>query len=238
MSEDVKAPRPYDASRRREQAGATRGRILAAARELFVRDGYAGTSMAAIARAAGVNVDTVYTAVGTKVALLRTMVELAISGEDVPVTAEERAYVREMVAEPDPARKLARYAAAVRAIHQRLVPLFLVVRDAGAADAEIRSLWQAIAQRRADNMHRLAADIAATGGLRAGLDPAEVADVIWATNAPEFYDLLVGQRGWSPERFERWLASSWQALLLAPAGQAGTAGGAGGAGREQRPAPG
>lgn len=216
MSDHVKAHRPYDASRRREAAAATRGRILAAARELFVRDGYAATSMAAIARLAGVNVDTVYTALGTKVALLRTLVEVAISGEEVPVTAEERAYVREMVAEPDPGRKLEIYAAAIRAIHHRLAPVFLVLRDAGAADPEIRAMWQAIARRRADNMVRLAADLAATGGLRAGLDPAEVADVIWATNAPEFYDLLVGQRRWSPERYEAWLASSWKTLLLAP----------------------
>lgn len=216
MSDHVKAPRPYDASRRRERAENTRRRILAAARELFVCNGYAGTSMSAVARLAGVNVDTVYTTLGTKVALLRHLVEAAISGTDVPVTADERAYVQEMGAEPDPARKLELYAAAIRAIHQRLVPLFLVLRDAAAVDPEIRALWASIADRRAANMHRLAQDLAATGGLRPDLDVAQVADVVWATNAPEFYDLLVGQRGWSPDRFETWLGATWKTLFLNP----------------------
>ena len=74
-------------------------------------------------------------------------------------------------------------------------------------------LWRQIADRRAANMRRFAADLAAVASLR--VDPGDAADIIWATNAPELYQLLVSQRGWSPERYERFLADTWRRLLLA-----------------------
>ena len=63
-------------------------------------------------------------------------------------------------------------------------------------------------------MRLFAADLDGTKQLRADVTVDEAADVIWATNAPEFYLLLVGDRGWSPERFEAWLAAAWARLLL------------------------
>lgn len=231
MDDEVKARRPYDSTRRREQAAATRNRILAAARELFLARGYAATPVALIAAQAGVNLDTLYASVGTKVVLLRTLVERAISGGDQAVVAEERDYVRAITAEPDPARKLELYAAAIRSIHERLVPLFLVMRDAASVDPDIAALWREIAERRAANMGRLAQGLAGTGALRDDLTVAEVAGVIWATNSAEFYDLLVGQRGWTPQRFEAWLADAWIRLLLDPTWTDGDGHRAGGTGR-------
>jgi hypothetical protein len=63
-------------------------------------------------------------------------------------------------------------------------------------------------------MALLAADLLATGELRAELARGEIADVLWSMNAPEFYMLLVDERGWSPKRFARWLADAWGRLLL------------------------
>jgi AcrR family transcriptional regulator len=231
--------RAYDSPRRRAAAAGTRRAILAAARRLFVARGYAGTTMAAVAAAAGVALDTVYAAVGPKAALFRLLLETAISGQDEAVPAEERDYVRALRAEPDPARKLAIYAGAVVRIQARLAPLFVVARAAAPADPELAALWREIGARRAANMRLVAQELAATGRLRAGLTVEEAADVIWATNASEFYALLVLERGWAPDRFERWLAAAWQRLLLRDPPAAGHPDQAGGedatTGRPRRP---
>jgi len=210
--DEERVKRRYDSSRRRASAGRTRRATLDAATALFLDQGYAATTMSAIAEHAGVHPDTVYTSVGAKPALFRLLVETALSGQDHAVPATERDYVREMRAEPDAARKLTGYAAAVSRIHARLGPLFGVLRAAAPAAPELAELWHEIAERRAANMRLLAADLAATGRLRVGA--REAADVIWATNSPELYLLLVHDRGWPIEQYERWLADSWCRLLL------------------------
>src|SRR5215203_3081103 len=214
MGEGVKR-RTYDASGRRERSAATRQRIVDAARDLISRRGYRGTTIAAIAAEADVNVDTVYALVGRKPVLLREVIEQALSGTDHAVTAEERDYVRAMRAEADPARKLAIYARAMREIQVRLAPIFLALRDASSTEPEARDVWQQISERRAANMRALARDLREAGGLRADLSIDEAADVIWATNSSELYVLLTVDRGWSPEHFERWLTDTWHRVLLA-----------------------
>jgi AcrR family transcriptional regulator len=214
MADSVKPTRRYDASRRRQAAARTRQGILAAARACFLREGYAATTMTAVAAEAGVALDTVYATAGPKPKLFRLLLETAISGADEPVTAEERDYVRAIQAEPDAEAKLAIYAAAIRRIHERLAPLFEVLRQAAGADAELAGLWREISGRRAANMRRFAAELEATGRLRPGLGADEAADVIWSLNSPEFYLLLVAERGWAPDRFETWLSDSWRRLLL------------------------
>lgn len=206
--------RRYDASGRQAAAGKTRRAILAAARELFLAQGYAGASMPAVAAAAGVALDTVYAAVGTKPVLFRELVEGAISGQDHAVPAEERDYVKAIHAEPDPRRKIALYAHAVRAIAPRLAPLFAVLKEAARAEPELAALWEEIAERRARNMRLFVGELATAGGLRPGVGIDEAADLVWATNAPEFYLLLVEERGWHPDRFEHWLVELWCRALL------------------------
>jgi AcrR family transcriptional regulator len=176
--------------------------------------GYRGTTIAAVATRAEVNVDTVYELVGRKPVLLRELIEQAISGTDHPVVAEERRYVQDILAEPDPSKKLTIYARAVRQIQQRMAPLFLALRDASSTEPEARAVWAEISQRRAANMRKLARDLRAAGGLRRGLPIADAADVIWATSSSELYVLLTVERGWSPDRFERWLADTWRRVLL------------------------
>jgi AcrR family transcriptional regulator len=215
MEKEVKPTRRYDSTRRQETARETRRAILDATRDLFMGRGYAATTMPAIAGAAGVNVDTIYAAIGRKPDLVRLLLESALSGEDGPVPALERAYVQEMRAEPDARRKLARYARAVCEIQQRLVPLLRILRDAATGEPSLASLWTEISARRAANMRLLIADLAATGEMREGLSHEQAADVIWATNSPEFYGLLVEERGWTPGQLESWLADAWARLLLA-----------------------
>lgn len=217
MPGPVNAPssrRRYDASGRRRAAERTKGRILDAARDLFLADGYPATTVTAIAEGAGVSPDTVYTAVGTKPVLFRELVELALSGARAPVPGRDHDYARAMRAEPDLRARLGLYAVAVTRIQQRLAPLFLVLRDAAAVDADLRRLWTEITERRARNMRELAADLATAPGLRPDLSREEVADVIWTMNGTEYYALLVLDRGWSPDRFRAWLHDAWCRLLL------------------------
>jgi len=205
--------RRYDATRRRQAAARTRAAILDAARQLFAERGYAATPMTAIADRAGVALDTIYASVGRKPELARLLIETAISGTDQAIPAEQRDYVRAIQVAPDADTKIAIYAAAVAAIAPRLALVLAIIQQAARDEPELARLWDQIAERRAANMRRFVADLAAVHPLRLDLDQA--ADVVWATNATELYQLLVGQRGWSPQRYERFLTDTWQRLLLA-----------------------
>lgn len=171
--------------------------------------------MPAIAAAAGVALDTVYSVLGPKPKLFRLLVELAISGEDVPVPAEARDYVRAIHEETDPLRKIELYAHAVTSIQPRIAPLFRVLQEAARTEPELAELWQEISSRRAVNMRRFVAEVAdSAGGLPDGITINDAADLVWVTNGPEFYMLLVEERGWTLERFERRLVDLWRRLLL------------------------
>ncbi len=151
---------------------------------------------------------------GRKPVLLRELIEQAISGTDHPVTAEERQYVKAIRAEPDPAKKLAIYARAVRRIQERMAPLFLALRDASSTEPEAHEVWKQIGERRAVNMRSLIRDVRDAGGLRANLSVEVAADMVWALNSSEVFVLLTAERGWSSRHFERWLADAWCRLLL------------------------
>lgn len=217
MGDIVKArKRGYQAPKRVAQAAATRHAILAAARDLFVDRGYTKTTVADVAAAAGVATDTVYATVGRKPVLLRLLIETALSGTDEVVPAVERGYVKAIRVTASAEHKIQIYADALREIQQRLAPIFLVLREAASTDADCASLWAEISARRARNMRDFATELRATGQLREDLTDDEVADVVWSMNAVEYWTLLVVERGWSPERFGRWLADAWIRLLVEP----------------------
>lgn len=208
--------RRYDSRSRKESASITQQAILEAARTVFLEKGYAAATMPAIAQAAGVALDTVYATMGKKPALFRLLIEAAISGTERAEPAEEREYVKAIRSQPDAVEKLRIYAAAVCSIQQRLAPLFRVLQGAASLDTELADLWQDISQRRARNMRLFAADLATTGRLRTHLSAAKAADIIWTMNSPEFYLLLVYERGWTPKEFEDFVADAWIRLLLQP----------------------
>ena len=205
--------RRYDATGRRQAAARTRAAILDAARELFTERGYAATPMTAIADRAGVALDTVYASAGRKPELARLLIETAISGTDHATPAEQRDYVRAVQDAPDAETKIAIYASAITAIAPRMALVLGIIQQAAPDEPELAALWTEIAERRAANMRLFVADLAAVAPLR--LEPEQAADVVWATNSAEMYQLLVGQRGWTTQRYERFLADTWQRLLLA-----------------------
>jgi AcrR family transcriptional regulator len=209
VSDAVK--RSYENEGRRARSEETKRRILDAARSLLVAQGYRATTVAQIARLAGVHVDTLYALVGRKPAIVRELIEHAISGTDRAVDPDERDYVQRMLAEPDAGQKLTIYAEAVAAIQTRMASLFLALRDAASTEPEARAVWQEISDRRASNMRRLVSDL---GDLRPHLDPGDAADVIWATSSSELFVLLTSERGWTVDHYADWLEDTWRRLLL------------------------
>ncbi|MEO5900322.1 MAG: TetR/AcrR family transcriptional regulator [Ilumatobacteraceae bacterium] len=206
--------RDYDRSRRQATSDATRQRILDAARSIVIRHGYRGTKVADIASASDVHVATVYALVGRKPVMLRELIERAISGADRAVPADERDYVIAMRATAEPRRKLAIYAKAMGAIHVRLAPLLLALRDAATTEPEAAAVWRDISERRATNMRRLVEDLQHAGGLRHDLPIEDAADFVWATNSPELYTLMCVERSWTPDHYEAWLVDLWSRYLL------------------------
>jgi AcrR family transcriptional regulator len=215
MAEPVKA-RGYESPLRREQAAATRRRILGAAQELFERDGYAATSMAAIATAAGVALKTVYLAFETKSGVLRALWHLVLRGYRDTVPVGEQDWYRAVLEEPDPERQLRLNMRNSVTVKTRAGALLEVIRDAASADPDIGDLWARIQVEFHDNQRVVVQSIADKGALAPELGVAGAADVLWALNHPSLYALLVGERGWSPERYEQWLGDLLCAQLLAP----------------------
>jgi AcrR family transcriptional regulator len=218
MNDDVKgvktSKRRYHSPRRIEQAAATRHAVLAAARELFISRGYTATTIADIAYGARVAADTIYATVGRKPAVLRELVEAAISGTDRAIPADQRDYVARIAAAPLARDKITIYASAITAIQQRMAPVFVALRDAASTDPDCAALWAEISQRRAANMRLFAADLRSTGELRDDLTDDQVADIIWSMNAAEYWVLLVRERGWTPDQFADWLTDAWTRVLL------------------------
>jgi len=214
MPERVKATRRYDSTRRREQAAATRREILEAAQRLFERDGYGATTMAAIAAEAGVALKTVYLAFETKSGLLRALWHLRLRGDEDEAPVGRRQWFRDVIDEPDPARRLRLNARNSRAVKLRAANLMRVMRDAAGADRDIAALWQRIQDDFYDNQRAIVDALDANGALAPGLDAARAADVLWTLNHPDLWHLLVGERGWTPDAYEQWFADTACAQLL------------------------
>jgi TetR/AcrR family transcriptional regulator, regulator of autoinduction and epiphytic fitness len=216
MTDEVKPRRRYDSRRRREQAAQTRQDILAAAGALFRERGYPGTSMTQIAAEAGVVVETVYRGFGSKRGLFRAVMEAVLAGGaargDVPV--EERPAIRAVIEEPDPRRQVALYVATQPGLHRRAGPLLRALRDGMASDSELRSVWDEMEAWRLAGQGRFVAMLAGKGALRAGLSVEEARDVVWTLCSLEVHDLLVVERGWTPERYQEWLATALTRVLL------------------------
>lgn len=214
MAEDVKTRRRYDSPRRREQAAETQRDILEAAHKLFVAQGYAPTTMAAIAAEARVALKTVYLAFETKSGLLRALWHLQLRGDQADVPVGERDWYRAILDEPDPERKLRRAVRVSREVKLRAGGLLKVIRDAAAADPDSAGLWSRIQVEFHSNQRAIVDTLDATGSLRPGLDPAHAADILWTINHPDLWHLLVGERGWTPEQYEQWCYEAACSQLL------------------------
>jgi AcrR family transcriptional regulator len=215
MTERVKTRR-YESPRRRAQAAATRAQILESAGPLFERQGYAATTMAAVAAAAGVALKTVYIAFETKSGLLRALWHLRLRGDEEELAVQDRDWYRAVLDEPDAVRQLRLTARNSRAVKERVGGLFDVIRSAATTDPDVAALWNRIETEFHANQGEIVESLAAKRALRPGLDAGRAADVLWALNHPDVWRLLVRERGWTPEEWERWLGDTAVAQLLRP----------------------
>jgi AcrR family transcriptional regulator len=214
MAEKVKTRRRYDSPRRREQAAATRREILEAAQRLFEEQGYAATTMAAIAKEAGVALKTVYVAFETKSGLLRALWHLLLRGDEGEAPVGERDWYLEVLNEPDPAKQLRLNARNSRAGKERMCHVLEVIRTAASTDPDIAVLWERIQSDYLENQRAIIESIAKKKALKRGLDVDSAADILWTLNHPSLWQALVGERGWPPERYEQWCADAAVAQLI------------------------
>ena len=198
---------PPAGAARAEQVRATRQRVLRAARELFLRRGYHGTTVEAVAQRARVSPQTVYNTIGGKAAVLKAVYDVALAGDDEPVSVGGRAAFEDIAAAPDARTALSLYARLGRQMLARAGPLVTVVFVEGPGrDPELRAFVETIERERRTGTAGMAHHIATRFGLRAGLTETEAADVLWALTSPELADRMLRRCGWPLDRYEQWLA--------------------------------
>ncbi len=216
MPETVK--RPYDSPRRQEQAQETRRRIIAAAKELFLGQGYGKTTIVQIADAAGVAVETVYGAFRNKATLLRQVWYVDFRGDEDDVPLYERAEMQDILAEPDLATRIRRHALFVTATNRRMSMLLDMLSGAAATEPAAAAMLAEWADRRIDVATKYARAAADTGQLAVSEDHCR--DVLFATMDGALWRRLVVERGWTDPQYAEWLGRLWVDLFVAPTSKA------------------
>ena len=212
MAAKVKRTRRYDSARRQEAAQRRRAAVVEAASRLFLREGFSGTTIARIAEDAGVSEETVYKAFGNKIALVRAIRDQALAGAG-PVHAERRSD-RMQASENDPRAIIRGWGVLTMEVAPRVAPVLLLVREAAASDPELARLQAEMDAARLTRMTHNARTLLKGGHLRSGITLDAATDVLWTYSSPELYELLVIRRGWSVERYGRFIADSMIAALL------------------------
>jgi AcrR family transcriptional regulator len=208
----VKTKRPYDSAGRRRQAEGRRATILDTAQRLFLEGGYAGTTIAAIAAAAEVSVETIYKSFGGKTGLVRAIRDRGLAGEG-PRPAPERS--DEMRArEMDPRKIISNWGTFTTEVAPRVSPILLVVRAAAEADPELAELRDEMEADRLRRMTTNARHLYESGHLRPGMTLKTATDILWTYSSPELFELLVLRRRWSTDRYGRFIAEAMIAALL------------------------
>ena len=204
--------------RRGGRRQATRRRIAEAASRLFTEDGYAGTTLQAIADAAGVHVQTIYQAFGNKVSVLAEAAAVLVAGpeEDSATPPPQRAWVIELFAEPDPTRQLTLYVRNMREVSERYMGLLDTMRVTAAADPDVGAFLAHAERGRYAGPQHIAAVLAQHSALRPGLTAERAADIMYAITTYDVFRSLMHDRGWTGDETESWLSATLAGLLLPP----------------------
>lgn len=206
-------------SRARQQGGQARTRlarraVVGAAGELFVERGYAATTVEAISERSDIPGATVYRLFASKLGILKALLDVSVAGDDEAVPLAQRPEVRRLEAETDARAQLAGFARICRQINVRTGSLFRVLIGAAGTDPEAGALLAGQNRQRQQGQSQIVRMLARAGALRPGLKEREAADVIYALMSPEVFQLLVTERRWTADRYERWLAGVLAEQLL------------------------
>ncbi len=200
--------RGYDNSRRVEAAQLTRAKVLAAAREQFLRAGYHATTVAALARTAGVSPQTIYNSFGGKAGVLKAVYDTLLAGDDQPIAMNDRPELIRVRTREDTAETLRAYAALARTLVERVGPLLGVVLAEGAgSDAELSAFLATIDRERRLGNTGVVQHIHERFGL-GGVSIERAVDLVWTLTSPEIADRLIRRCGWTLDAYQQWLGEA------------------------------
>lgn len=193
-----------------------RGAVIEAARTLFLAHGYGATTVDAISVQAGVPEATVYRLFSSKLGILKALLDTSIAGDHTAVPLADRSAVRDLIDDPDPRHRIARFASIVSQVNARVGPLYRILVSASGSDPGAAALLDELTRQRQEGQRALARSLAMTGALSPGLTERSAADVVHALASPEVYKLLIIDRSWTTDRYERWLSNTLAGQLLPP----------------------
>jgi AcrR family transcriptional regulator len=208
VAEPVKRDSPLRSGRGQARTRLARRAVVDAARALFRERGYAATTIEAVSEHSDVPSATVYRLFSSKLGILKALLDTSIVGDDQPLPVQERPDVASLFTEPDPYKLLAGFAGVTTAINQRTNDVYRAVTSAAGSDPAAAELLSEIQQQRDRGQGQIARSLSRAHALRSGLRERDAADLIHALMSPEVYRLLVGDRGWTPERYQQWLATT------------------------------
>jgi AcrR family transcriptional regulator len=203
----------YDNSSRAAAAAATRSKVLAAAHEAFLTQGYAGTTIRGVAQAAGVSQETVYKRFGNKAGLLKDVYDVAMAGDEHPVAISERPETIAVRDAADPAAAASAYAALAGFLTSRAGGLMRIVLSARGSDPDLDTFVATVDAERLVGSEMAVRAWAERGWLRPGLDVDRARDILWTLNSPAVW-LLLGERGWSQAAYRSWIAEALRSMIL------------------------
>jgi AcrR family transcriptional regulator len=210
--------RPDDSKRGQARTRLARAAVVEAARTLFLERGYGATTIEAISAVSDVPPATVYRLFSSKRGILKALLNVSIVGDDEAAPLADRPHVRSLLADPDPANQLAGLVRVAAQVNSRTGPIYRILVSAASSDPDAAGLLDELTRQRHEGQRRVARSLARAGALAPKLRERDVADIIHALVSPEVYGLLVIDRGWPPERYERWLTAILVDQLLVPAG--------------------
>ncbi len=216
MSKSIPAKRPYASDRRKAQAAETRLHVLEAARRLFGEHGYTGATINTIALEAKVSPETVYAIFGSKRALLAELVGMSVLGVAASTPLLEQEGPREVRRSKNQREQIRLFAAGMRQIMPRVGPVFRIMHTAASTEPEIATLLGQVLEQRLEGMRAFVRMVIANGPLRQGVDAQSAAEAVWALSSAEVHWLLTVDRGWSGDRYEKWLTDTLDVILLSP----------------------
>jgi AcrR family transcriptional regulator len=184
---------------------------------LFSERGYAATTIEAVARGAGVAVQTVYFTFHTKAELLIAAIELAGAEPEAPLAVMDRAWIGKVLDAASGPRRLALIVEHGNDIYRRVGPLLPAVSAARSVDPDVDRAWQALVARRRAGMGRIIDVFAGRGELRHGLDPALALDLLFGIHRAETYLAFTVECEWPLPRYKAWQFVTLARQLLPPA---------------------
>jgi len=203
-----------DRTRGQARTRLARAAVVDAARTLFLERGYGATTIEAISALSDVPPATVYRLFSSKRGILKALLDVSIVGDDQAVPLAQRPHVRSLLADPDPAELLAGFVGVTAQVNSRAASIYRILVSAASSDPDAAVLLDELTRQRHEGQGRIARSLARAGALRPELRERDAADVIHALMSPEVYGLLVIDRGWPSERYERWLTAILTEQLL------------------------